>query len=74
MPYRGTRIGFWRTMFLASGLVFLIGMTEVSAAEVGKAPTLAELINGAKKETTLELSGARTPWMAGQGCKKSLRR
>jgi ABC-type Fe3+ transport system substrate-binding protein len=57
-------------MFLASGLVFLIGMTEVSAAEVGKAPTLAELINGAKKETTLRAQWGADTLDGGPGVQK----
>ena len=70
MPYRGTRIGFWRTMFLASGLVFLIGRTEASAAEGGKTPTLAELINGAKKETTLRAQWGADTLDGGPGVQK----
>lgn len=64
------RTGSWTTMVLASSFVYFIWVTGVSAAESGKTPTLAELINGAKKETTLRAQWGADTLDGGPGLQK----
>src|ERR687892_2768769 len=60
----------WVAIVSFGVLVLFIWASGVSAAESQKAPTLAELVNGAKKETTLRAQWGADTLDGGPGVQK----
>lgn len=67
---RRRKLGFGVMIIFASGLVFSIRASDVGAAEGGKAPTIADLVSKAKKETTLRAQWGADTLDGGPGLKK----
>jgi iron(III) transport system substrate-binding protein len=63
------RIKFWAGLIAAVAFVFSGGASEILAAESGKAPTIAELVSKAKKETTLRAQWGADTLDGGTGLK-----
>lgn len=70
IPDRRRRIGFWTAIVFASGLGISIPASEAPAAESAKAPTLAELVSKAKKETTFRAQWGADTLDGGPGLQK----
>ena len=70
IPGRGQKIRFSIATIFATGLVFSIPASGVLAAESGKAPTIADLVSKAKKETTLRAQWGADTLDGGPGLKK----
>jgi iron(III) transport system substrate-binding protein len=64
------RRGFSATMVFLTTFIFFLCMTGVWSARAQKAPTLAELIQGAKKETTLRAMWGADTLDGGSGLQK----
>lgn len=60
----------WIMATVVIGLAFFAGAIRASAAEGGKAPTIAELVAGAKKETTLRAQWGADTLDGGPGLQK----
>ena len=60
----------WTPVLFASVVIFFIAVSGLLAAESSKTPTLAELINGAKKETTLRAQWGADTLDGGPGVQK----
>jgi ABC-type Fe3+ transport system substrate-binding protein len=69
IPNRRRRRGFWSAIVFASGL-FSIPASDAPAAEGGKAPTIAELVSKAKKETTFRAQWGADTLDGGPGLQK----
>ena len=69
MSYRRRRIRSCAAVVFASGL-FAVYVGEALAAESGKAPTIAELVNNAKKETTFRAQWGADTLDGGPGLQK----
>lgn len=70
IPWRGRKLRFLIATIFATGLVFSIPASGVLAAESGKAPTIADLVSKAKKETTLRAQWGADTLDGGPGLKK----
>jgi len=69
IPNRRRRRGFGSAIVFACGL-FCIPASDAPAAEVGKAPTIAELVSNAKKETTFRAQWGADTLDGGPGLQK----
>jgi ABC-type Fe3+ transport system substrate-binding protein len=69
IPNQRRRRGFWSAIVFASGL-FSIPASDAPAAEGGKAPTIAELVSKAKKETTFRAQWGADTLDGGPGLQK----
>ena len=70
MLNRRHKNGSWVTIVLACIWAYFIPAAAALAAESGKTPTLAELISGAKKETTLRAQWGADTLDGGPGVQK----
>jgi iron(III) transport system substrate-binding protein len=70
IPERGRRLGLLIAMIFALGLVFSIPASAAFGADGGKASAIAELVNKAKKETTLRAQWGADTLDGGPGLQK----
>jgi ABC-type Fe3+ transport system substrate-binding protein len=66
---RRRSIGLWIAIISASSVVFSLSAGEVGAAQAVKAQSIAELVSGAKKETTLRAQWGADTLNGGPGLK-----
>jgi iron(III) transport system substrate-binding protein len=62
--------GLWIAIVLAGGLIFSLPAGHVAAADTLKAKNIADLVNGAKKETTLRAQWSASTLDGGSGLQK----